>query len=45
MKEFFEAVYKLFGHRVEVKSKNMLTSSIHDKVGTGKGDNVNEWLY
>lgn len=42
MKEFFEAVYKLFGHRVEVKSKNMLTSSIHDKVGTGKGDNVNE---
>lgn len=42
MKEFFEAVYKLFGHRVEVKSKNMLTSSIHDKVETGKGDNVNE---
>lgn len=39
MKEFFEAVYKTFGHRVEVKSKNMLTSSIHDHV---EGGNNNE---
>lgn len=39
MKEFFEAVYKHFGHRVEVKSKNVLTSSIHDKVNEGGNNN------
>lgn len=31
MRAFFEEVYKLFGHRVEIESTNAMTSSIHDR--------------